>query len=166
MADSSKPKRFWLVKSEEDVYSIDHLEKDGTTPWDGIRNYEARNTMRDLMKEGDLVLYYHSNASPPGVAGLARVASTPYPDPFQFDSESPYFDPKATREEPRWFLVDMAFVEKFPRLVALAEIREHPDLEDMTLLRRMRLSVQPVDPAHFEAVCAMGRGRGGGAERA
>jgi len=157
MAKRSNPKQYWLVKSEEDVYSIDHLEKDGTTMWDGIRNYEARNTMRDLMKEGDLVLYYHSNANPPGVAGLARVASGPYPDPFQFDAKSPYFDPKATPEEPRWFLVDMAFVERFPRLVPLAEIREHPDLEDMTLLRRMRLSVQPVDPGHFEIVCALGR---------
>ncbi|CAN5820426.1 EVE domain-containing protein [soil metagenome] len=157
MADGSNPKQYWLVKSEEDVYSIDHLEEDGRTMWDGIRNYEARNTMRDLMKPGDSVLYYHSNASPPGVAGMARVASEPYADPFQFDSDSPYFDPKATPGEPRWFLVDMAFVEKFSRLVPLAEIREHPGLEDMTLLKRMRLSVQPVEPDHFEIVCSLGR---------
>jgi predicted RNA-binding protein with PUA-like domain len=161
MTDGSTPKQYWLVKSEEDVYSIDHLEKDGTTMWDGIRNYEARNFMRDLMKPGDLVLYYHSNASPPGVAGLARVASEPYPDPFQFDSGSRYHDPKATREEPRWQLVDMAFVEKFPRLVPLSEIREHPELQEMTLLRRMRLSVQPVDAEHFEIVCDLGRDPGG-----
>jgi predicted RNA-binding protein with PUA-like domain len=153
----SESPQYWLVKSEEDVYPIEQLEKDGTTMWDGIRNYEARNIMRDRMKPGDLVLYYHSNANPPGVAGLARVASAPYPDPQQFDPKSRYFDPKATVEEPRWFLVDMAFVETFPRFVPLDEIRDTPELEEMTLLKRMRLSVQPVDPAHFEKVCALGR---------
>jgi len=152
--------RYWLVKSEEDVYPIEQLARDGTTPWDGIRNYEARNIMRDRMKPGDLVLYYHSNASPPGVAGLARVASEPYPDPSQFDPGSRYHDGKSTEERPRWFLVDMAYVETFPRFVPLDEIRSTPDLEEMTLLTRMRLSVQPVDPAHFERVCAMGRRRG------
>lgn len=158
MTESSN---FWLVKSEEDVYPIEQLERDGTTMWDGIRNYEARNIMRDRMKPGDLVLYYHSNANPPGVAGLARVASVPYADPHQFDPESRYFDEKATKEEPRWVLVDMAFVETFPRFVSLDEIRDTPELEEMTLLKRMRLSVQPVDPAHFEVVCALGRRRDG-----
>jgi len=159
MTESSN---FWLVKSEEDVYPIEQLERDGTTMWDGIRNYEARNIMRDRMKPGDLVLYYHSNANPPGVAGLARVASAPYADPYQFDPESRYFDEKATEEEPRWVLVDMAFVETFPRFVPLDEIRDTPELEEMTLLKRMRLSVQPVDPAHFEVVCALGRRKDGG----
>ncbi len=148
------------MKSEEDVYPIEALERDGVTPWDGIRNYEARNFMRDRMKPGDLVLYYHSNASPPGVVGLARVASEPYPDPEQFDPESRYHDPKSTRDDPRWTLVDLAFEERFPRRVALDEIREHPDLQDMTLLKRMRLSVQPVEAEHFEVVCALGREEG------
>jgi predicted RNA-binding protein with PUA-like domain len=162
MAESSfSSGNTWLVKSEEDVYPIESLEKDGVTMWDGIRNYEARNLMRDQMAPGDLVLYYHSNASPPGVVGLARVASEPYPDPHQFDPESRYFDPKATREEPRWILLDLAFVERFPRRVSLDEIRSTPALEEMTLLKRMRLSVQPVEREHFEVVCELGRRKAG-----
>ncbi len=152
-----RKKQYWLVKSEADVYSIDDLEADGTTPWDGIRNYEARNIMRDRMRPGDLVLYYHSNARPPGVAGIAKVASKPYPDALQFDPASTYHDPDASRDEPRWILVDVGFVEKFPRLVPLDEIREHPALQEMTLLRRMRLSVQPVEPDAFEIISELGR---------
>lgn len=148
--------RHWLMKSEADVYGIDDLERDGTTPWDGIRNYEARNLMRDQMRPGDLVLYYHSNARPPGVAGVARVASEPYPDPLQFDASSPYHDPKASREEPRWILVDVAFEERFPRFVPLDEIREHPGLQEMALLTRKRLSVQPVEPEAFETIRGLG----------
>jgi predicted RNA-binding protein with PUA-like domain len=150
-------KRYWLVKSEEDVYSIDHLEADGTTHWDGIRNYEARNIMRDGMKEEDLVLYYHSNANPPGVAGVARVASKPYPDSLQFDPESRYYDAKSTEEEPRWILVDLAFEEKFHRTVSLQEIRDDPRLQDMVLVKRMRLSVQPVEEEAFRIIREMGR---------
>jgi predicted RNA-binding protein with PUA-like domain len=150
---------YWLVKSEADVYSIDDLREDGTTPWDEIRNYEARNIMRDRMKPGDPVLYYHSNARPSGVVGVARVAGDPYPDPTQFDRESPYFDEKATKGEPRWWLVDVEFVEKFSRVVPLPEIREHPDLEDMVLVKRARLSVQPVRKAEFELIRRMGRNR-------
>lgn len=156
---ASKTPRTWLAKSEEDVYPIEQLEKDETTMWDGIRNYEARNFMRDEMKPGDLVLYYHSNANPPGVVGLARVASEPYPDPGQFDEKSRYFDPKATPEKPRWILVDFAFEERFPRRVSLEEIRADPALQDMALLKRMRLSLQPVEPAHFAHICALGRGQ-------
>jgi len=149
-------KRYWLVKSEEDVYPIDTLEADETTPWDGVRNYEARNLMRDEMKEGDLVLYYHSNANPPGVVGVARVASSPYPDPLQFDPESRYHDPKSSEEDPRWILVDLAFEEKFHRKVSLQEIKEHPELQDMVLVNRMRLSVQPVREKEFEVIVGMG----------
>jgi len=150
--------RFWLVKSEEDVYPIDQLQKDGRTPWDGVRNYEARNIMRDGMKEGDLVLYYHSNANPPGVVGLARVASAPYPDALQFDPSSPYHDPSSSPNNPRWVLVDVAFEEHFPRRVSLDEIRAHPDLQETALLTRKRLSVQPVEPEAFRILCDLGRG--------
>lgn len=150
--------QFWLVKSEEDVYPIEQLQKDGKTPWDGVRNYEARNIMRDGMKEGDLVLYYHSNANPPGVVGLARVASAPYPDALQFDPASPYHDPTSSPDNPRWVLVDVAFEERFPRRVSLDEIREHPDLQDTALLTRKRLSVQPVEPEAFQILCDLGRG--------
>jgi predicted RNA-binding protein with PUA-like domain len=147
---------YWLMKSEADVYSIDDLARDGVTPWDGIRNYEARNLMRDRMRRGDLILYYHSNTSPPGVAGIARVASEPYPDALQFDPKSTYFDPASTPENPRWILVDVAFEARLPRLVPLDEIRVHPQLQDMTLLKRMRLSVQPVEKRAFEIIRVMG----------
>ena len=150
-------KNHWLMKSEEDVYSIDDLERDGTTYWDGIRNYEARNIMRDRMKSGDLVLYYHSNARPPGVVGVARVVKEAYPDPTQFDPKSPYHDEKATKDEPRWWLVDVEFVEKFPRMVSLSEIKELPDLQEMVLVKRARLSVQPVEEREFEIVRKLGQ---------
>lgn len=152
--------KHWLMKSEEDVYSIADLERDGRTPWDGVRNYEARNLMRDRMSPGDLVLYYHSNARPTGVVGIARVASEPYPDPTQFDPDSPYHDGKATRGEPRWWLVDLEFVERFPRTVPLSEIKEHPALRKMVLVKRARLSVQPVRAEEFELVVELGRKRG------
>jgi len=148
----------WLVKSEADVYPIDELEREGTTPWTGIRNYEARNLMRDRMAPGDPVLFYHSRAEVPGVVGLAEVASVAYPDPTQFDPESPYHDPKATQEEPRWWLVDLAFVARFDRSVPLAEIKAHPELGEMVLVRRSRLSVQPVRAEEFETVRALAAG--------
>jgi len=137
--------RTWLLKSEPDAYSFGDLERDGRTPWDGIRNYQARNFMRDEMAVGDRVLYYHSNTQPPGVVGVAEVVSEPYPDPTQFDEESRYFDPKATREEPRWILVDVAPVRRLPRIVTLAEIKDEAALAEMPLVRRgNRLSVMPV----------------------
>ncbi len=149
--------QYWLMKSEPDVYSIDDLERDNTTYWDGVRNYQARNLMRDEMKLGDGVLYYHSNAKPPGVAGLAKVSKESYPDPTQFDEKSKYFDPKATKEKPRWFLVDLEYVRTFPRFVSLAELRERDDLEGMALLRKgQRLSVQRVTPREWKIVCKMG----------
>lgn len=151
--------RYWLMKSEEDDYSIQDLERDGSTRWVGVRNYEARNFMRDGMQPGDEVLYYHSNARPSGVAGIARVASDPYPDPTQFDPESRYYDEKATEEEPRWVLVDVEFVERFDEVVPLREIKEHPELQEMVLVKRMRLSVQPVREEEFRIVREMGRSR-------
>lgn len=150
-------KRYWLMKSEEDVYSIRDLEEEGTTPWEGVRNYEARNIMRDRMRVGDGVLFYHSNASPPGVAGLARVARSAYPDHFAFDEQSRYHDPKSDPENPRWYMVDVEFVEAFPQVVSLAEIKETPELGEMTLVKRARLSVQPVREEEYELIGKMGR---------
>lgn len=144
--------RCWLIKSEAEVYSIDDLARDTCTAWTGVRNYEARNLMRDQMADGDLVLYYHSNASPPGVAGLARVRGAPYPDPTQFDPSDRYFDPRASTADPRWWLADIEFVERFPRLVTLRELRADPRLGAMVLLNRMRLSVQPVTKAELAVV--------------
>lgn len=153
-------KRYWLMKSEPEVFSIDDLERDGKTMWEGVRNYQARNSMRDDMKIGDLVLFYHSNADPPGVAGLARVASEPYPDPTQFDPKSAYYDPKSKEDAPTWILVDVEHVETFPTLVTLEALKSQRALEDMLVVRRgMRLSVQPVDKKHFERVTKLGRGR-------
>lgn len=150
-------KRYWLMKSEEDVYSIRALERDGTTHWEGVRNYEARNIMRDQMKEGDGVLFYHSNANPPGVAGLATVARAGYPDHFAFDKKSRYFDPKSDPENPRWVMVDLAFQEAFRDVVTLDEIRANPELGEMALVKRARLSVQPVTKEAFALIRKMGR---------
>lgn len=151
-------KRHWLVKSEEDSYPIGKLQEDGRTPWDGIRNYEARNLMRDGMKKGDLVLFYHSNANPPGVAGVARVASDPYPDPLQFDPKSRYFDAGSDEANPRWVLVDLEYVETYPRFVPLTELRQDPRLAEMALFTRKRLSVQPVTEEEFRVVEELGNG--------
>ena len=150
--------RYWLIKSEPDVYSIAHLEHDNRTSWEGVRNYQARNFMRDEMQPGDGVLFYHSNASPPGVAGVARVARSGYPDPTARDPDGDYFDPKATDQDPRWFMVDVEFVERFPALVPLAALRDAPGLEQMLVNRKSRLSVQPVTEAEFEIVRRMGAG--------
>jgi len=150
--------QYWLMKSEPDVYSIDDLRRDGRTPWTGVRNYQARNFMRDRMKVGDLVLFYHSNAEPPGVAGIGRVASAPYPDPSATDLTSPYHDPKATAAQPIWMLVDIAFVEKFPRVLPLDALKTDDRLAGMLVLKRgMRLSVQPVEAPHFRHVLRLGR---------
>lgn len=143
------------MKSEPDAYSIDDLASDGTTHWDGVRNYQARNLMRDEMKIGDRVLYYHSRLRPPGVVGLAEVVAESYPDHTSWDPDSKYFDPKSTPEEPRWFMVDIAFVEKFGRMVSIDEMKEHPELKDMVLLNRSRLSVQPVSAAEFDFIVGL-----------
>jgi predicted RNA-binding protein with PUA-like domain len=150
-------KRYWLMKSEEKVYSIRDLEKDGTTCWEGVRNYEARNLMRDEMQVGDGVLFYHSNANPPGVAGLATVAKAAYPDHFAFRKKSRYFDAKSDPENPRWFMVDVAFAEAFSEVVNLDSIKANPELQKMALVKRARLSVQPVTKAEFQVIRRMGR---------
>jgi predicted RNA-binding protein with PUA-like domain len=148
------------MKSEPDVYSIDDLARDRRTCWSGVRNYVARNFMRDEMQVGDLVLFYHSNADPKGVAGLAKVCRTAYPDATQFDRKSEYFDPKATRATPRWFMVDVEFVERFPEVVELATIKGTKELRGMMVTQRgARLSVQPVAKEHFDIVRKLGGGK-------
>jgi predicted RNA-binding protein with PUA-like domain len=143
---------YWLMKSEPGAYSIDNLERDGTTHWDGVRNYQARNLMRDDMKEGDGVLFYHSNANPPGVAGIARVVREGYPDHTARDPKSHYYDEKASDDDPRWYMVDIAFEEKFGEVVPLATLKETAGLEEMVVTKRSRLSVQPVRKEEFELV--------------
>jgi predicted RNA-binding protein with PUA-like domain len=160
---AAKP-NFWLMKSEPDVFSIDDLQRLGKTAWEGVRNYTARNSMRDAMKIDDMVIFYHSSAEPSGAAGLARVCSAAYPDATQFDPNSEYYDPKSTREDPRWFLVDVAFVEKFPRIVTLAELKAEKKLKDMAVVQKgQRLSVQPVSPRHYVLVLAMAGAKAAGA---
>lgn len=149
--------RHWLVKSEPGSYSIHDLRRDGSTFWSGVRNYQARNFMRDEMQPGDPVLFYHSNAEPTGVAGIARVARGAYPDHTAREPESPYFDPKASDEDPRWYMVDVEFVEAFPEVVPLDVLRRTPGLEKMPLLNRSRLSVQPVTPEEFEIIVGLAR---------
>ena len=149
--------RLWLMKSEPDVFSIDDLSRRKTGGWDGVRNYEARNFMRS-MKVGDKVLFYHSNAAPSGVAGTAEVCREAYPDPTQFDPKSGYHEPRATKEAPVWFQVDLRFVSKFPRLVPLDELRGTPALADMALFKRSRLSIVPVTPLQWKVISGLGRG--------
>ncbi len=150
--------QYWLMKTEPGVYSIDDLKRDKKTFWEGVRNYQARNNMR-AMKKGDGVLFYHSQATPPGVVGVAKVVKEAYPDHFAFDKKSKYFDAKSDPEEPRWFMVDVGFVEKFGAVVSLPEIREVNALKDMVLVNNSRLSVQPVRKAEFDRVVKMGRAR-------
>ncbi len=142
------------MKSEADVYSIDDLRKDGRTMWDGIRNYQARNNMQE-MAEGDLVLYYHSRQTPSAVVGVARVVREAYPDPTQFDPKNRYFDEKSDEDDPRWWLVDVEFVQKFDRQVGLPEVKEMKTLSDMVLVNNSRLSVQPVQKKEFERILSM-----------
>lgn len=141
-------KQYWLMKSEPDAYSIDDLAKEGSAHWDGVRNYSARNNMKSML-EGDLVLFYHSQAKPPAVVGVARVCKEAYPDHTAFDEKSKYFDAKSTPDAPRWEMVDIEFVERLPEAVTLPDMRADAKFEDMVLLRRGRLSVQPVDRKHF-----------------
>jgi predicted RNA-binding protein with PUA-like domain len=142
----------WLMKSEPAEFSIDDLVEAGSVPWFGVRNYLARNFMRDQMKIGDDVLFYHSSCPEPGIAGLAKVASAAYPDETQFDKKGKYFDPKASRENPRWMLVDVKLVRK-TRLLSLVEMRANPTLESMVVLQRgNRLSITPVTVGELKAV--------------
>jgi predicted RNA-binding protein with PUA-like domain len=146
--------QYWLMKSEPDEVSIDDAlaAPKQTVPWVGVRNYQARNFMRDQMHVGDGVLFYHSSCAEPGIAGIAEVASTPYPDDTQFDPKSKYYDPKATRENPRWMLVDVRATAK-TRLLSLAEMRVQPELADMQILRRgNRLSITPVSAPEWRCI--------------
>ena len=149
--------KHWLMKSSPKTYSIDDLERDGSTMWDGVRNYTARNLMRDEMRKGDLVLFHHSSAKPPGVAGVARISREAYPDPTAVDRKSPYFDPKATDANP-WVVVDVEFVERFGEVVSMDAMRAAKGLEGLPVLRRgQRLSVMPVTKRQFDIVRALGR---------
>ena len=148
--------RHWLMKSEPDVYPWSQLVQDGSTHWDGVRNYQARNMMRDDMKSGDFVLFYHSNCKPPHVAGVARVCREGYPDFTAFDPNSHYFDSKSTVDNPRWIMVDIEPVISLEP-VHLADIRRNLEFEGMPLIRKgQRLSVQPVSAEHFLMICEMG----------
>ncbi len=150
--------RYWLMKSEPGCYSIDDLARDKSTFWDGVRNYQARNFMRDDMRVGDQVLFYHSNADPTGVAGLARVASKSYPDHTAFDPKNDHYDPKSTVDVPIWMMVDVAFVEKFREVLTLTELKSRPELDGMMVIQRgSRLSVQPVEEKHFKQVVALAK---------
>ena len=147
---------YWLYKTEPSTFSIEDLKRVKRTVWEGVRNYQARNHLREA-REGDLVLFYHSSTKPMAVVGIAKVVQEAYPDPSQFDPESEYHDKDSKRDDPRWSLVDIAFVEAFPHPVTLDEMKEMPALKEMVLLKRGRLSVQPVTPAEWAAILKRGR---------
>jgi predicted RNA-binding protein with PUA-like domain len=149
---------YWLMKSEPSEYSIDDLARDKKAPWVGVRNYQARNFIRDQMRLGDGVLFYHSSCPEPGVVGLAEVTSTAYPDPTQFKKKSLYYDPKATEEKPRWSVVDVRFVRRFKDVVSLAALRREKNLQQLITLRPgNRLSITPVTKREYETIVALGR---------
>ena len=152
-------RRYWLFKSEPNVFSIDDLEKSPkkTTMWEGVRNYQARNMLRDDVKKGDGVLFYHSSVEPMAVAGTATVVQAGYADPTQFRKSAKYYDPKSAKDNPRWFLVDIKFDQKFGRPVTLAEVKEAKGLEKMVLIKKgSRLSIQPVTATEWRIVCNLG----------
>lgn len=149
--------QYWLMKSEPDCFSIDDLKsrKAQTEPWDGVRNYQARNFMRQ-MQVGDRVFFYHSNAKPPGIVGTARIVKTAYPDPTQFDPENEHYDPRSKPDNPRWDLVDVQFEQKFKQLISLTQLKSIAELAEMPLLQKgNRLSVMPVSAADFECIMAL-----------
>ena len=143
----------WLMKTEPDVYSIDDLKRQGITPWEGIRNYQARNFMMNDMSIGDEVFIYHSNAKPPGIVGLATICSEPYPDHFAWDDASKYFDPKSPKHKPRWHMVDVKYKQTFSNMIPLDILKKDATLDGMLLLKKgMRLSIQPVQKNHFDYI--------------
>ena len=147
---------YWLMKSEPGTYSIDDLARDKATPWEGVRNYQVRNMMRDGMKKGDQAFFYHSSCAEPGIVGIMKITGPARPDPAQFDRKSPYHDPKSKPDNPSWLLVDVAFVKKLGRTITLAELHDHPELADLPLLRRgNRLSVMPVTKAQWEFILSL-----------
>ena len=147
---------YWLMKSEPDVYGIDHLEQEGTDHWDGVRNYQARNMMRDQMKPGDLAFFYHSNTEVPGIVGIMEIVREGYPDHTAFDPESKYYDPKSDPDNPRWYMVDVRFVRKLRRVIPLAELKQYPELADMPLVKKgNRLSIMPVTPEQWDFILSL-----------
>ena len=147
---------YWLMKSEPDAFSIDDLKRKGQEAWDGVRNYQARNFMRDGMNVGDKVFFYHSNCAEPGIVGIAEVATDAYPDPSQFDPKSKYFDAGSSRDNPRWMLVDVKFVKKLKRTISLKELQSEAALAEMALVRKgNRLSVMPVEAADWRHILGM-----------
>ncbi len=143
-------KKYWLMKSEPDVFSIDHLMRDKKTLWEGVRNYQARNYMSNEMKVGDEILFYHSSSDPSGIAGLAIVSKDAVPDPSQFVKKSQYYEKKATLEKPVWFCVEVSFVKKYNNLFPLSALKNQEELKDMLVIKRgQRLSIQPVEAVHF-----------------
>ena len=156
----AKAKRYWLMKCEPEAYTIEDLERDGTTTWEGVRNFQARNSMRDDMKRGDGVLFYASNAEPSGITGLAEISREAYPDPYAFQEGHKYHDPKSDPANPTWYLVEIRFVERFAAIIPLQELKDTPGLEKMVVTQKgSRLSVQPVTKEEFEIVRRMGRKR-------
>lgn len=152
----SKTTQYWLMKSEPDAFSIDDLKGKGQEHWDGVRNYQARNFMRDGMRVGDKVFFYHSNCAEPGIVGIAEVATDAYPDPSQFDPKSKYFDAGSSRDNPRWMLVDVKFVKKFKHTITLKQLQAEPALADMALVRKgNRLSVMPVGAEEWRHILTM-----------
>ncbi|MAP12359.1 MAG: EVE domain-containing protein [Gammaproteobacteria bacterium] len=148
----------WLMKSEPDEFGIDDLKAcpKKTEPWDGVRNYQARNMMRDEMRKGDRIFFYHSNCAEPGIVGIAKVAREGYPDPTAFDPEDKHYDPKSDPDNPRWFLVDVKYVRKTKRAISLQELKLHPELEELALVRRgNRLSVMPVSDEHWDFILSL-----------
>jgi predicted RNA-binding protein with PUA-like domain len=152
--------KYWLMKCEPSAYTIDGLKRDGTTSWEGVRNYQARNFLRDDMKLGDRVLFYASNADPSGVTGVAEISREAYPDLFARKKGHEYYDEKATADNPIWYMVDIGFVEKFPRIVPLDTLKSTPGLEEMVVTKKgSRLSIQPVTKKEFEIVAKLGRAK-------
>ena len=150
--------KYWLMKSEPDVFGIDDLakKKNQTEHWDGVRNYQARNMMRDEMKKGDQVFFYHSNCDVPGIVGITEVVKESYPDFTSWNPESKYYDPKSTEENPRWFMVDVKFVRKFKRTISLNELKNESALQDMPLVKKgSRLSINPVTEAQWKHILSM-----------
>jgi predicted RNA-binding protein with PUA-like domain len=154
-------KQYWLFKSEPESYGIHHLERDGRTGWEGVRNYQARNFLRDQVRVGDRVLFYHSNADPTGVAGVAEVVRAGYVDPLAFVPGHKYHDPKSEPDSPTWYTVDIAFVERFPGVVTLAALKSTPGLERMLVIQRgSRLSIQPVSRDEYQTVVRLAKALG------
>ena len=150
-------RKYWLMKSEPETFSFDDLRKSKTTFWDGVRNYQARNFMRNEMKKGDRVLFYHSNCDPPGVAGIAEVVKEGYPDHTAFDPKDKHYDEKSDPESPTWFMVDIQYVKPLKMFVGLPDLKASRKLKNMKVVQKgQRLSVQPVEKAAFDEVCRMG----------